>query len=193
MVSPLLTLYSATTGSTDAQRAVQNFLDSLKGGSVGSQQASGESFTTLMDLLPPTITVPIIEKASPPLVDALCSNLPPVILLLAQEIDDLAEVDPTSETAQAAIEALDQDSKKDILKRVLSSPQMQQSLASLTFALRDGGLPNVSQALQIDVENGGYMRGAGMPLGGGDAIKAFLEGVKKTVKEEGEGDRMDTS
>jgi hypothetical protein len=145
-----------------------------------------------MDLLPSSITIPIIESASPPLIDALCANLPPVILLLAQEIDDVAEVDPTSETAQAAIEALDQESKKDILKRVLSSPQMQQSLASLTFALRDGGLPNVSQALKIDVENGGYMRGGGMPLGGGDAIKAFLEGVKRTVKKEGEGDQMDT-
>jgi hypothetical protein len=180
-------------GSADAQRAVQDFLNSLKGGNVGGQQESGESFTTLVDLLPSTITVPIIEKAPPSLIDALCSNLPPVILLLAQEIDDLAEVDPTSETAQAAIEALDQDSKKDILKRVLSSPQMQQSLASLTFALRDGGLPNVSQALGIDVENGGYMAGGGMPLGGGDAVKAFLEGVKKTVEKESRGDQMDTS
>lgn len=70
---------------------------------------------------------------------------------------------------------------------------MRQSLGSLTVALRDGGLPNVSQALKIDVENGGYMRGGGMPLGGGDAVKAFLEGVKKTVEKEGDGDQMDTS
>lgn len=192
MVDRPLTPYSATIGSTEAQRAVQDFLNSLRGGTGGQQQGQAESFTTLMDLLPSSITVPIIESASPALIDALCANLPPVILLLAQEIDDVAEVDQTSDTAQAAIEALDQESKKDILKRVLSSPQMQQSLASLTFALRDGGLPNVSQALKIDVENGGYMRGGGMPLGGGDAIKAFLEGVKRTVKGESEGDQMDT-
>jgi hypothetical protein len=116
-----------------------------------------------------------------------------MILLLAQEIDDLAEVDPTSETAQAAIEALDQDGKKDILKRVLRSPQMRQSLGSLTVALRDGGLPNISQALKIDVENGGFIKGGGMPMGGGDAVKAFLDGVKKTVEKDGDGDDMDTS
>jgi hypothetical protein len=188
-----LTLDSAATGSTDAQAAVQNFLNSLKGGNVGAQSGSDDSFTTLMDLLSPSTTIPVIDKAPPAFIDALCSNLPPVILLLAQEVDDLAEVDPTSETAQAAIEALDQDGKKDVLKRVLRSPQMRQSLASLTVALRDGGLPNISQALKIDVENGGYMRGGGMPLGGGDAVRAFLEGVRKTVEKEGHGDQMDTS
>lgn len=178
--------------STDAQRAVQDFLSSLGGGNVSGQQQAEDPFTTLLDLLTPETTIPVIDKAPPILVDALCANLPPVILLLAQEIDDIAEVDPTSDTAQAAIEALDQDGKKDILKRVLRSPQMRQSLGSLTVALRDGGLPNVSQALKIDVENGGYMRGGAMPLGGGDAVKAFVEGVKKTVEKEST-DAMDTS
>lgn len=187
----LLTSYRAAV-STDAQKAVQDFLRSL-GGSSGRQSGQEDPFTTLLDLLPPDITIPVIDKAPPALVDVLCANLPPVILLLAQEIDDIAEVDPTSDTAQAAIEALDQDGKKDILKRVLRSPQMRQSLGSLTVALRDGGLPNVSQALKIDVENGGYLRGGGMPLGGGDAVKAFVEGVKKTVEKEGQGDEMDTS
>jgi hypothetical protein len=188
----LLTPYRATAGSTDAQRAVQNFLNSLKGGNLSGQQASQDPFTTLLDLLSPTTTIPVIDKAPPALIDALCANLPPIILLLAQELDDISEIDPDSETAQAAIEALDQDEKKDILKRVLRSPQMKQSLGSLTVALRDGGLPNVSSALKIDVENGGFVRGGGMPLGGGDAVKAFLEGVKKTVENEDDED-MDTS
>ncbi|KAF2655542.1 hypothetical protein K491DRAFT_692741 [Lophiostoma macrostomum CBS 122681] len=184
---------AATAGSSDAQRAVQNFLNSLKGGGFSGQQASQDQFTTLLDLLSPNTTLPVIDKAPPALIDALCANLPPMILLLAQEIDDLAEVDPNSETAQAAIEALDQDGKKDILKRVLRSPQMRQSLGSLTVALRDGGLPNISQALKIDVENGGYIKGGGMPQGGGDAVKAFLDGVKKTVEKGDDGDDMDTS
>jgi 26S proteasome regulatory subunit N13 len=162
-------------------------------GSGGGQDTSQDPFTTLLDLLSPNTTLPVIDKAPPALIDALCANLPPMILLLAQEIDDLAEVDPTSETAQAAIEALDQDGKKDILKRVLRSPQMRQSLGSLTVALRDGGLPNISQALKIDTENGGYMRGGGMPLGGGDAVKAFVEGVKKTVEKDQDDSSMDTS
>jgi hypothetical protein len=147
-----------------------------------------------LDLLSPNTTIPVIDKAPSPLIDTLCANLPPTILLLAQEIDDLADVDPTSETAQAAIEALTQEQKKDILKRVLRSPQMRQSLGSLTVALRDGGLPNISAALKIKVQNGGYVRGGGMPLGGGEAVKAFLEGVKKTVEEDAEGeDEMDTN
>lgn len=33
------------------------------------------------------------------------------------------------------------------------------------------------------------MRRGGVPLGGGDAVEAFLEGVKKLVREEGEGGR----
>lgn len=93
------------------------------------------------------------------------------------------------------MQALDQEQKRDVLKRVVTSPQMRQSLGSLTVALRDGGLPNVSSALKIDVQNGGFVRGGGMPLGGGDAIKAFLEGVKETVEkeQEGEDEDMDTS
>jgi hypothetical protein len=50
----------------------------------------------------------------------------------------------------------------------------------------------VSSALKIDVQNGGFMRGGGMPLGGGEAVKAFVEGVKKTVEKEGD-DEMDTN
>ena len=168
-------------------------MNSLKGGNLSSG-ASSDPFTTLSDLLSPNITVPVIEKAPESLIDALCANLPPTILLLAQEIDDLAEVDPTSETAQAAIDALSQEQKRDVLKRVVCSPQMKQSLGSLTVAIRDGGLPNVSAALRIKVQNDGYVRGQGMPLGGGEAVKAFVEGVKTTVEEEGkDGDEMDTT
>lgn len=51
------------------------------------------------------------------------------------------------------------------------------------MALRDGGLPGVADALGIRVENGGYMQGSGMPLGGGQAVKVFVDGVRKTVQE----------
>lgn len=159
---------------------------------MSSNQASQGAFTTLLDLLSPNTTVPLIGKAPESLIDSLCANLPPTILLLAQDIEDVADIDPESETAQMAIQTLDLDQKRDVLMRVVRSPQMRQSLGSLTFALRDGGLPNVSQALKIDVENGGFVKGGGMPLGGGDAVKAFLEGVKKTVEKEND-EEMDTS
>ncbi|KAF2708802.1 hypothetical protein K504DRAFT_407953 [Pleomassaria siparia CBS 279.74] len=183
---------AAASESSDASAIVQNFLNSLKTGNASHGQASNDPFTTLLDLLSPNTTIPVIDKAPESLIDALCANLPPILLLLAQEIEDVEDIDPDSETAQMAIQALDQDQKKDVLKRVLRSPQMRQSLGSLTVALRDGGLPNVSSALKIDVANGGFMRGGGMPLGGGDAVKAFLEGVKKTVEEDEDGDEMDT-
>ncbi|KAL1643685.1 hypothetical protein SLS58_004700 [Diplodia intermedia] len=179
----------------DASAIVQNFLNSLNSGGGASQsQPQGSLFTTLADLLSSSNTIPIIESGDPALIDALLSNLPPAILLLSQEAADLSDADPNSETVQAAIQALSISQKKDILRRVLRSPQLHQSLSSLTVALRDGGLPSVSEALKIKVENGGYMRHSGVPLGGGDAVEAFLKGVKKTAEDEekqGGSGRMD--
>lgn len=191
-------LYRSAPMPNDASAVVQRFLASLQGSkasSAGQNQPTDKPFTTLPDLLTTSITIPIVESADTSFVDTLLSHLPPTILLLAQEADDLAEVDPNSETVQAAIQALSLEQKKDILRRVLRSPQLHQSLGSLTVALRDGGLPTVSEALKIQVENGGYMKNSGVPLGGGQAVEAFLEGVKRTVeKEEKEGEgKMDTS
>ncbi|KAI7334791.1 hypothetical protein KC340_g2316, partial [Hortaea werneckii] len=89
----------------------------------------------------------------------------------------------TPAAAGAAIEALSLPQKKEILKRALRSPQFQQSLGSLTVALRDGGLPMIGDALGLKVENGGSIRGGSMPLGGGQAVEAFVEGVRRTVQE----------
>ena len=168
---------------------MQNFLNSLKGGNAGGgAQASQDPYTTLLDLLSPPTTIPVIDKAPDSFIDALCTHLPTTLFLIEQEVEDVADIDPESDTAKMAMHALDQEQKRDILKRVVTSPQMKQSLGSLTVALRDGGLPNVSQALKINVANGGFIRGGGMPLGGGDAVKAFVEGVKKTVHNDDDDD-----
>lgn len=127
------------------------------------------------------------------MVDHLLSFLPPSLLFLAQNTDDISSADTNPEAAQAAMNSLSLQQKKDILQKVLRSPQFTQSLGSLTVALRDGGLPSISEALNIKLENGGFMRRGGVPLGGGDAVEAFVEGVKGHVKEKqsGEGeDRM---
>ena len=79
--------------------------------------------------------------------------------------------------------------KKDLLNRVLRSPQLRQSLGSLQFALRDGGLPMVSEALGVKVQNGGMVRGGSVPVGGGEAVELFVEGVKRGVLEEKEKER----
>jgi hypothetical protein len=143
-------------------------------------------YTTLVDLLPTSTTIPTLDSASPDQIDNLLSYLPPTILLIAQEsagsIGGLAE--PNSETASAAIEALSLEQKKEILRRVLRSPQFHQSLGSLTMAIRDGGLPSIAEALGVKLQNGGMIRGGrSVPLGGGDAVEAFIEGVRETVEE----------
>lgn len=82
------------------------------------------------------------------------------------------------------MEALSIHQKRDILGKVLHSPQLQQSLGSLTIALRDGGLPMIGEALGLQVENGGLIRHGSMPLGGGEAVEAFVKGVKKSAEQE---------
>ncbi|QSZ29860.1 hypothetical protein DSL72_004378 [Monilinia vaccinii-corymbosi] len=177
---------AAGSGPTDAASVVQNFLNSLKGpGGAGmQQQAQGQMYTTLPDLLPNAVTIPSIDAASPAQVDNLLNYLPPTILQLAQEsassLKGMAE--PTSQTSAAAIEALSLDQKKSVLKRVVRSPQFHQSLGSLTMAIRDGGLPSIADALGVKLQNNGLVKGGSVPLGGGDAVEAFVEGVKKTVE-----------
>ncbi|KAL8839413.1 MAG: hypothetical protein Q9170_001752 [Blastenia crenularia] len=136
--------------SNDTATAVQNFLRSMQGNqALQNPQARVEEklFTTLPDLLPSSTTIPVIDSAQVELVDRLLSQLPPDLMLLAQEVDDISSVDATSETVEAAMEALSLDQKKDILRKVLRSPQFQQSLSSLTSAIHDGGLPSIRQYL----------------------------------------------
>lgn len=198
-------LSASLANDPTASEAVQNFLRSMQGSqalqnpqSTPQSSLHGNPFTTLPDLLPTSTTIPVIDSAPTSLIDNLLSHLPPQLLLLAQETDDISSVDPNSETVQAAIEALSIDQKKEILRKVLRSPQFVQSLGSLTAAIRDGGLPSISDALKVPVENGGFLRRGGVPVGGGDAVEAFLKGLRKSVEEgaegqkEGEG-KMDTS
>ncbi|KAF4546856.1 26S proteasome regulatory subunit RPN13-like protein [Elsinoe fawcettii] len=173
--------------ANDASDVVQNFLRSLQGSNAQSQQSQQQSydkpFTSLPDLLATTTTVPHLKSASPEYIDRLCSHLPPSIFLLSQEAaDSLSSTEPSPEAGKAAIEALSTEQKREILECVLRSPQLHQSLGSLTVALRDGGLPQIGEALGIEIENGGLIRGGSMPLGGGEAVEKFLDGVKKSVQ-----------
>ena len=164
---------------------------------LGSPQTNvqGKAFTTLPELLPPTTTIPVIDSADQAVVDNLLSHLPPQLLLLSQEIEDTASVDPSSEMAEAAMDALSLAQKQAILRKVLRSPQFTQSLGSLTHAIRDGGLPSISEALGIAVENGGFLKRGSVPLGGGEAVEAFVNGVKSSVERDGKNEQsqMDTS
>ncbi|KAI2824280.1 hypothetical protein CBS115989_691 [Aspergillus niger] len=178
---------------SDPSSVVQSFLQSLHGGSRQSQDPE-RPFTTLQDLLTTSTTLPFLESADEKAVDNLLSFLPPSLLLLAQDndLDEAAAADQDPDIAQAALGSLELTQKKEILRKVLHSPQFAQSLASLTMAIRDGGLPSISEALKIPVANGGFMRRGGVPLGGGDAVEAFLQGVRDHVKDSAQGNRMDT-
>ncbi|KAK3694842.1 proteasome complex subunit Rpn13 ubiquitin receptor-domain-containing protein [Podospora appendiculata] len=182
----------ARAAGSDAAAVVRNFLNSLKGapglggaGETQSQaQGQGKLYPLLNDLLESSVTIPMLDSASDDYVDNLLGFLPPTVLVLAQQGDsgDALDSEPSAESVAAAKQAMSSDQKRALLKKVLRSPQFHQSLTSLTTALRDGGLPSVSEALGIAVENGGVVRGGTMPLGGGDAVEAFVEGVKKTVQ-----------
>lgn len=185
--------HSAAVGGMDANSIIQNFIKSMGGSQSGQQSAQGKLFTTLQDLLTTTSTIPWVDSVNEEKVDSLLQFLPPQLITLAQQANSdsgpMATHDPPTSS-----EPLSLSQKKDILRRVLRSPQFTQSLASLTIALRDGGLPSLSEALNIPVKNGGYMRRGGVPLGGGEAVEAFLDGVKDSVKddENGDDDQMDT-
>ena len=175
----------------EAAAAVQNFLRSVQGSTAlrsvptQSQPSQRQIYTTLPDLLSTGTTLPFIDSADIGLIDKLLSNIPPVLLLLSQEgTQTVTAAEPNPETAKASLETMSLEQKKEILRKVLRSPQFTQSLGSLTTALREGGLPTISDALRIPVQNGGLIRGGSMPLGGRDAVEAFVEGVKTSVEKE---------
>ncbi|KAI7784072.1 hypothetical protein LA080_010625 [Diaporthe eres] len=182
---------AASNMAPDAAAAVRNFLNSLNpSGQQQQQSGEGKTYPLLSDLLEAPTTVPMVRSAEESYVDSLLYFLPPSVLVLAQQgegstgaPDVEGEPEPGADSAAAAIAAMTLGQKKALLEKVLRSPQFHQSLASLTMALRDGGLPSIAEALGVKVENGGYMRGGSMPLGGGEAVEAFVEGVKKSVQE----------
>ena len=184
--------------SNDAAAAVQNFLRSIQGNqALGDRhtQTQDSVFTTLPDLLPSSTTIPVIDSADEKFIDNLLLYIPPTLLVLNPETEGLGSKDPNPSIVEAAIRSLDLDKKKDMLRKVLRSPQFFQSISSLTVALRDGGLPTIADALGLPVENGGFTRRGEVPVGGGEAIKAFLNGVKKFVEKEAETENknMDTT
>jgi 26S proteasome regulatory subunit N13 len=177
--------FSCRASSDDAAAVVRNFLESLKGGQgVGGGQLQGKLYPLLNNLLETSTTIPMLDSASDEYVDSLLSYLPPTVLVLAQqgENGDAISKEPSGEAVVAAQQAMSSEQKRSLVKKVLRSPQFHQSLASLSIALRDGGLPSIAEALGVPVENGGLMRGGAVPLGGGDAIEAFVNGVKKSVQ-----------
>ncbi|KAK5990828.1 Proteasomal ubiquitin receptor ADRM1-like protein [Cladobotryum mycophilum] len=181
---------AAASSAPDAQSAVRNFLNSLQSppgqtnpdlSNVQPAPPGDIPYPHIQHLIPSSITVPLVDTLSVEQVDTLLSFLPPSIIMLASQGYD-GKTEPTGEQLNAAMQSLPLQRKRDLVKKVVRSPQFHQSLVALTMALRDGGLPSIADALGVRVENGGYLRG-GMPLGGGSAIEAFVNGIKKMAQE----------
>ena len=138
----------------------------------------------LADLLDTSTTIAMVDGCLDRMVDDLVSLLPPTVVVLAQqgENGDSFSKEPSPADAAAAQQAMSSGQKRALLKRVLRSPQFHQSLDSLSLALREGALPTIAVALGIEVENGGLVRGGAVPLGGGEAVEAFVNGFKKKVQ-----------
>ena len=177
-----ISYYSANNGLTDASSIVQNFLQSI--GDLQSTQAQVESdpFTTLNELLSLSTTLPYIEAANSNTIDRLLESLPPNVLVLAQSQTELGGSAVEHTSAEGAEPRFTLQEKKAVIIRILRSPQLSQALTGLTVALRDGGLPSISEALDIKVENGGYLSGGRVSLGGGNAVEAFVKGIKSLVQ-----------
>ena len=155
--------------SQDTSAIVRNFLDSL-GTTNRQQQGGNKPYTTLPDLLSSNTTVPHVTSLSESAINDLCAYLPHD-LFLSQSSPDFS----------TTIAAMDLEQKRDILRRVLRSPQLHQSLGSLTIAIRDGGLSIVGEALGLKCRH--------VPQGGGEAVESFVEGAKRKVEEdEAKGD-----
>ncbi|KAG6135272.1 hypothetical protein E4U46_007017 [Claviceps purpurea] len=184
---------AASSSTPDVSAAVRNLLDSLRDNeTLSSGQGQGQrqqradiAYPYLHHLLPTSITIPLIDDASDELLESLLSFLPPAVIVLAttSEAAEESQQEPSAAVLEAAKASLSVDAKRSLLKKVLRSPQFTQALGTLTQALRDGGLPGVADALGVRVENGGYLPGSQMPLGGGQAVKAFVDGVRKAAKE----------
>ena len=128
----------------------------------GAQQNAGTLQQTpsiaLHDLLSTGNTTPLVTDMSEKTVDALISNLPPAII-------------PTNATL---------GQKKDVIAKVLRSPQFTQANASLTAALREGALRGVADSLRVPLLPGEEAAGT-------DQVEIFVKGVKREVERENGG------
>ncbi|KAI9669867.1 MAG: hypothetical protein M1831_006902 [Alyxoria varia] len=164
-------------------------------------QAQEKLSTTLPDLLSPPdrVTIPALTSSSASeqvIDDILLNHLPPRLLNLHVESESSSSDQSSSDQEPSALlKAMSLGTKKTLLARVLRSPQFMQSLSTITSALRDGGLPSVSEAMGVPaemLENGGYVnRNAGIPMSGGHAMETFLAGLKSLVEIEEEARKAD--
>lgn len=152
---------SSATGPQSQNDFLKSLISSIN---VGGPSSGGPSnygqqtpSVSLHDLLSTTTTIPLVASISGTALDNIIANLPPALV-------------PRNAT---------ESQKRDVVRRVLQSPQFMQSCVSLSVALRDGALRGVADSLQVPLRPGEETVAA-------DQIEAFVKGVKRGVEEEAE-------
>ncbi|PWW76599.1 adhesion regulating molecule [Tuber magnatum] len=142
---------------------LQNLISQIQlpGAAGGGGYQQQEPMISLHDLLPSTTTTSLLAGMTPGTVDDLISNLPQGIV-------------PRNATLAQ---------KKEVIRKVLHSPQFSQSLVSLSVALRDGGMRGISDSLGVRLDPG--EEGAGS-----DSVTTFVEAIKRE-EEKKEDSNMD--
>ncbi|CUS06730.1 unnamed protein product [Tuber aestivum] len=156
-----------TSQSQNQSDFLQNLISQIQlpgaagGGGSGSGYQQQDPMISLHDLLPSAVTTSLLAVMTPGAVDDLISNLPQGIV-------------PRNATPTQ---------KKEVIRKVLHSPQFSQSLVGLSVALRDGGLRGISDSLGVRLAPG--EEGTGR-----DQVAIFVEAVKKE-EEKKEDNNMD--
>ncbi|KAI9727538.1 MAG: hypothetical protein M1828_006480 [Chrysothrix sp. TS-e1954] len=151
--------------------------------SLSNQPQAQDSYTTLPDLLPtPQTTTSLSHLPLPQLTHILSTQIPPTLLQLAHNVppSSLSPNLPPQEAAALA-SSLSESQQRELLEKVLRSAQFTQSLGGVDRAVRSGGLEGVAEALGVGLDDSGKVAGS---QGGGPAVRAFVEGVRRKVEEE---------
>ncbi|CAK7274610.1 hypothetical protein SEPCBS57363_006252 [Sporothrix epigloea] len=185
---------AVSSSAPDAATVVRNLLASLgqQGTDTGTDANGGaggrsreKTYPLLNDLLETSVTIPMIRNAREEYVDSVLNYVPSAVIILSQRgpsEDDGELVEENDDASFAAMATMTLSEKKSLLEKVLRSPQFSQSLTSLSMAIRDGGLPSIAEALGCPVKNQGFLPRSSIPMGGAEAVEAFVEGVKTAVQ-----------
>ena len=172
--------FSASPG--DMSTIVQNFLTSLNTQRAANSSEEIRPFPSLIELLSPSNTIPFIMQACDE------SIIDRILMLLPTEISELAVNDNNGyktgkcTSHESNVRQLSMRLKKEMLLKVLRSPQLCQSLDSLSVALRGGGLLSVSEALDINLNNDLALENAMNNTSSLSPFQIFLNGIKSSIK-----------
>ena len=175
-----LMLANVITSMERMSTFAQGLLSPLATDDVEPNGESNWSSLTLASLLSPANTLPFIAEACDiQSFDRLLSLLPRQITGRVLRHEESANLE-TSTSIESNFQHLNHGQKQIILQKVLRSPQLCQSLDSLTLALRCGGLAALSEALGFEVDGISKLN-SNKESRQTSAIDIFVDGVRRSI------------